>query len=445
MPAQPVDAPPATDEAATTAALPDVDVLVVGAGAAGIAAARALRHTGLSCQVLEARTRPGGRAHTDTATLGAPFDLGATWLHAAHRNPLRPLAEALGIVPFDHGLARVSACFDAGRLVGEAEMATYDAVWNDFHDRLRATPMQPGDSAAALAVRAGFGDGYWDATVAHWEGPVICAAPLSAMDARDYLDTQLEAPDLLLPEGAGTLLARLAEGLPITYGAVVARVEWGGRLMVVEGGFGRIRARAVIVTVPTAVLASGGIRFDPPLPVATEQAIHDLPLGLLTKIGLRAAGADRLDLPPFAGLERRVEREEEAAMTAIAWPFGHDHLMGFVGGTAALALAAEGPDATLAFAFEELARSFGSRATTAIRRRGALVSNWARDPFSLGAYSHALPGRAGARTVLGAPLAGGRLCFAGEACHPSLAATLGGAWESGAAAARHARLASAGG
>jgi len=423
----------------------DVDVLVVGAGAAGIAAARALRQANLTCRVLEARARPGGRAWTDSATLAAPFDLGATWLHAANRNPLRPLAEAMGMVPFDHGAHRISACFDAGQKVGAAEMAAYDAVWEGFHARLAATPVQVGDSAAALAARAGFGTGYWDATVAHWEGPVICAAPLASMDARDYLDTQLEPPDLLLPEGAGTLLARLAEGLNITYGAVVTRVEWGGAAVVAEGDFGRIRARAIIVTVPTAVLAAGAIRFDPPLPVATEQALHDLPLGLLTKIGLRAAGDDRLDLPPFAALERRVEREEEAAMTAIAWPFGHDHLMGFVGGSAAWALSAEGPDATVAFAMEELARNFGSRAAAAIRRRGALVSDWGRDPFSLGAYSHALPGRAAARGVLAAPLAEGRLCFAGEACHPSLAATLGGAWESGAAAAWHARLASAAG
>jgi monoamine oxidase len=419
--------------------LADVDVLVVGAGAAGIAAARALHRAGLTCQVLEARDRPGGRAATDTTTLGAPFDLGATWLHAANRNPLRPLAEALGAAPFNHGSARVSACFDAGQRVGPAEMAKYDATWDGFHARLKATPMRPGDSAADLAARAGFGMGYWDATVAHWEGPVICAAPLADMDARDFLDTQLEAPDLLLPGGAGALVAKLAEGLPIAFAMVVDRLEWGsGGGVVASGGFGRLAARAAIVTVPTSVLAAGAIRFDPPLPVETAQAIDDLPLGLLTKIGLRAAGADRLDLPAFAGIERRVAREYEAALTAIAWPFGHDHLMGFVGGPAAWELSNAGPEATVAFAFEELSRHFGVRAATAIRRAGALVSDWGRDPFSRGAYSHARPGRASARTTLAEPLAGGRLCFAGEACHPSLAATLGGAWETGEAAARHA-------
>ncbi|MBO1073165.1 flavin monoamine oxidase family protein [Roseomonas marmotae] len=415
-----------------------VDVLVVGAGAAGIAAARALRQAGLTCQVLEARERAGGRAATDSVTLGAPFDLGATWLHAAGRNPLRGLAEQMGMAPFDHGSARQSVCFENGQLVDAAAMAEYDAAWEGFHAKLAAMPRRPGESAAALAVRAGFGAGHWDATILHWEGPVICAAPMSAMDAADWLDTLLEPPDLLLPEGAGSLMRRLAEGLPIAYGAVVRRLDWSGPRVIAEGDFGRLEATAAIVTVPTSVLAAGAIQFNPDLPDRTAQAIHDLPLGLLTKIGLRAAGQDRLGLAPFTGIERRVARQDEAALTAIAWPFGHDHLMGFVGGPHAWALADAGPEATIDFAFEELRRNFGARATQALRRDGGLVSDWGRDPFSRGAYSHALPGRAAARAILAEPLAGGRLCFAGEACHTGLAATLGGAWETGEAAAAHA-------
>jgi monoamine oxidase len=412
------------------------DVLIIGAGAAGIAAARLLRAAGVECRVLEARGRPGGRAATDTTTLGTPFDLGATWLHAADRNPLRALAAEVGIDLFDHGAARVSACFEDGRRVGPAEMAAYDATWEGLQDRLCAVPLRTGDSAGDLAIRAGLGAGHWDATVLHWEGPVICAAPMAEMDARDYLDTQLEPPDLLPRQGAGTLLTRLAEGLPIDYGAVLTHLDWSGPRIVAEGEFGRLEAAACIVTVPTAVLAAGHLRFTPELPPETAQAIHDLPLGLLTKIGLKAAGKDRLDLPSFAGIERRVAREEEAALTAVAWPFGHDHLMGFVGGPAAWELARAGEAATVDFAFAELARNFGPRAATALRRQGALVSDWATDPFSLGAYSHARPGRAGARGILARPLAGGRLRFAGEACHPTLAATLGGAWGSGAAAAQ---------
>lgn len=413
----------------------DVDVLVIGAGAAGIAAARALHRTGRSLRVLEARDRPGGRAWTDTTTLGAPFDLGATWLHQAGENPLTALAAESA--PFDHDAVRRHACFIGSRRATEAEMADYDAAYAAFHPRLQAALAEAPAwaNAADNAPRGGF----WDATVAHWEGSVIAAAPLAAMDLRDFLETQLGGPNLLLPGGIGALLAGLADGLPISYGAVVERLRWGGAEGVVaEGGFGRIGARSAIVTLPTAVLAAGALRFDPALPVETEQAIHDLPLGLLTKLGLRAAGADRLDLEPFTGLERRVEHEDEAAMTFIAWPFGHDHLMGFVGGGAAWAMAGEGDAALVDFAFAELRRAYGGRADRAVRREGALASHWGADPFSRGAYSYARPGRAAARRVLAKPLAGGRLCFAGEACHPRFAGTVGGAWETGEAAARQA-------
>jgi monoamine oxidase len=171
-----------------------------------------------------------------------------------------------------------------------------------------------------------------------------------------------------------------------------------------------------------------------------REAIGGLPLGLLTKVAFRAAaaGADRLDLPPFGSLWRHVASTEEPAMTWHAWPFGRDHLIGFVGGRAAWELARAGSAATEAFAREELARHFGAaRIERALRWPPSVITDWGTNPFTLGAYSYARPGHAGARAALAAAsLAGGRLRFAGEACHARLAGTVAGAWESGEAAAR---------
>ncbi|MFC7608688.1 FAD-dependent oxidoreductase [Teichococcus aestuarii] len=114
--------------------------------------------------------------------------------------------------------------------------------------------------------------------------------------------------------------------------------------------------------------------------------------------------------------------------------------MGFLGGPAAWEASREGPAALEALARAELRAAFGPRADAALRGAPVLASDWGNDPYARGAYSHARPGRAAARRILGTPLAGGRLCFAGEACHPRLAATVGGAWESGEWAA-HAALA----
>jgi monoamine oxidase len=168
-----------------------------------------------------------------------------------------------------------------------------------------------------------------------------------------------------------------------------------------------------------------------------QAAIGGLPLGLLSKVALRAAGADRLGLPAFARLARQVEGPVDRPMSWMLWPFGRGHAIGFIGGEAAWALAREGPAAAEAYARAELARYFGPKAVSRAFAPGAVVTRWAEDPLFLGAYSHALPGQAGARAVLaGAVLAGGRLRFAGEACHTRYAGTVGGAWDSGAQAAR---------
>lgn len=414
--------------------LPDnPDVLVIGAGAAGIAAARALMAAGRRVLVLEARPRPGGRAATDHS-LGAPFDLGAAWLHVADRNPLVPLAGELGVRLVDSDAVRQETTFIGERRATPEELAEYEAAWQAFARAIidRAAAGGPDVGVAAVAPSGG----PWDATVAAWQGPIISAWELDTMSLQDFAANSLEGRNLLPDGGLGALVVRLAEGLPIRCGAVVERLRWGGQEAVAEGAFGTLRARAVICTLPTAVLLEGPLRFDPPLPAEVLQAASDLPLGAVAKVGLRAAGSDRLGLPDFASVDRQVA-PGETLVTMNFWAFGRDHVTCYLGGAAAAALEREGDAALEAFAREEVARRFGARART-VFRPGALVTRWLRDPFSRGVYSHARIGRAAARQVLAAPLAGGRLCLAGEACHPTLSGTVGGAWLTGEAAARHA-------
>lgn len=417
----------------------DADILVIGAGAAGIAAARAARAAGRRVQVLEARPRLGGRALTDGA-LGVPFDLGATWLHDAARNPLVDLARALGVALTDSDAARQEVSFVDGRRATAAEIAAYDAAWAAFEPAIATRAAAPGpDIPAADAAPRG---GPWDATVAAWQGEVIAAWPLGAMSLRDFAANLLGGANLLPAGGLGALLARLGAGLPVTLGSPVTRLSWGGREAVAEGPFGTLRARAVICTIPTSLLAGEAIRFDPPLPLAVQQAAHDLPLGAAIKLGLRAVGEDRLGLPAHASTDRQV-REDEALVPITFWPQGQPMASAWIGGPLAAELEHKGPAAAEALVRAEIAARLGSDAPRAFRP-GASVSAWRSDPWSRGVYSHARIGAAGARAVLAAPLAEGRLCFAGEACHTGgLAATVGGAWLSGEAAAIHAMTASA--
>lgn len=414
-------------------------MIVIGAGAAGIAAARLLLAAGRSVAVLEARPRVGGRAVTDTVRLGAPFDLGAAWLHNADDNPLRPLALAAGFALADSDALRQEQTRIGDRVATAAEAAAYGAAWQAQEARIAARATAGGaDISVAEAAAL---EGPWAATIAAWQGDIISAAPLDRISLQDFHATALDGRNLMPEPGFGTLLARLAEGLPVRLDAAVTRLAWGGRQVVAEGGFGTLRARAAVVTLPTALLAAEALRFDPPLPPAVLQAAADLPLGAVAKVGFRACGEARLGLPAFSSVDRQIG-PGEALVAMSAWPFGRPILTCHVGGDAAAALEMEGDAALESFMRAELARRFGAAAPAALRP-APIVTAWRRDPWSRGVYSHARIGRAAARGVLAQPLAGGRLCLAGEACDARLAGTVGGAWRSGEAAAR-AALASLG-
>ncbi|MBP0465062.1 FAD-dependent oxidoreductase [Roseomonas sp. PWR1] len=410
----------------------DPDVLVIGAGCAGIAAARSLAARGRSCLVLEGGPRVGGRAFTETASLGLPFDHGASWLHQADENPLTPLARAMGVEMLDHDSLRDRRLFTDGRLATHDERRDYataeDAFWAAID--AAASDGRPDRPAAEAAPRGG----RWDATVAHWEGAQICAAELSRMSLRDFASTALDGPNMILREGVGGLVTRLAQGLPVRLDARVDRLRWGARGVVAEGAFGTVAARAAIVTVSTGVLAAGGIAFDPPLPATTRDAILALPLGLLTKVAFRADDPALPDLPPFASLRRAVAHAHDRPMSFVSRPFGDPVLVAFCGGARAWEMAGD-PARADAEARAEAATIFGTQGAAALGR--ATVTRWAEDPLFRGAYSHAVPGAQTARAALAAPLGDGRLVFAGEACHPRFAATVAGAWLSGEAAAQH--------
>jgi monoamine oxidase len=330
------------------------------------------------------------------------------------------------------------------RWASEAEMRDYGEAERAWHGAVTLAGARPGNGKAISLAEAAPRGGFWDATLTHWEGPVIAAAEAADVDLADYLGTLLSGTNLLPREGCGHLLSVLAAGLPITLAAPVGRLDWGGRRVRAEGPFGAVEAGAAVVTVSTGVLAGGGIAFSPELPDTTLGAVHDLPMGLLSKVGIRAAGEDRLDIPVFGGIERQLEPGERA-MTFVCWPFGRDHVQGFAGGALAWEAARAGDAALVDLAFSELRRIYGGRADRALRRRDAVVSGWGTDPYARGAYAAARPGRGGARAALSAPLGGGRLMLAGEACHATLAGTLAGAWLSGQSAARQAMGALRGG
>jgi monoamine oxidase len=411
----------------------ETDVIIIGAGVAGLAAAAALRRAGRRCVVLEASGRAGGRAWTVAVGEDA-FDLGATWLHDADRNALRTLAEAAGDALLDADGPRRRIMMVEGRPATAAEEAGYWRAAEAFDRTCHARAAEEPDVAVAEALAGLRGDPWMD-TIETWEAAQISAADPRRFSVRDWSANDLMGRNLWVPGGIGALVQRRLAPLAgeIRFGTPATRVAWGGPGVRVETPRGTLQAQGCIVTVSVGVLSAGGIGFDPPLPASHQDAIAGLPMGLLTKVALEVPGGERLGIEPGTVVRRRLARSLEPVMSFHFWPHGAGHIAGFVGGPTAWDLARAGEGATKAFARRQLEQAIGA---AAVAKVGAItVSPWGNDPLYRGAYTYAVPGQAGARGVLGTPL-DGRLVFAGEAvCTDGLAGTVGGSFLSGERAA----------
>lgn len=403
------------------------DVAIVGAGVAGLAAARALDGRGLRVVVLEASARIGGRAHSIVSPDlgGAMFDRGASWLHAAERNPLTPIARAAGIA------LRRSDPDAAWRLrVGDhdatpAEHDGRERTEARYGELIEAALADGGDVAMADAV-APIADDPWLGSVETFACRLIAAADPRLLSARDWRDNELDGSNLLPDGGVGGLVVRCLGRDDVRLGTAVSRIEWDGAVAL-HTPAGMVRARAAIVTVSTGVLRSWAWE----LPTAHREALDALPMGLLTKVAIADPRQTRFGLAPGGGIGGQVSPRHAPGMSFLADPNG-GHVVGFVGGDTAEALSRDGIEATAAFAVERLRALLGERVAVG----EVVVADWLADPFHRGAYAYARVGHAAARKALGEPWAGGRLIYAGEAvAADGLAGTVGGAYASGVAAA----------
>lgn len=399
----------------------NLDCIVIGAGMAGLAATRRLVEAGRAVLLLEARERIGGRAWT-FASEGMGIDLGCHWWHSADINPLVGIARTLGFTVVENPV-RWGQPFTEKKL--GARYAAYRDAWERLYEALEARL----DSGADCAI----GDLMSDA--GEWRAPLSAALSWSSgalpeqLSAIDYARAGSTDVNWHDPKGLGAMVAAYGAGLPVRLGAPVERIALtrGGAL--VEGPAGRLKARAVVVTLPTALLAKGRVAFEPGLPDEKRQALEDLPLGVNEKIFFKVEGQ------PFgsaAEFQANLTFDRVDCAHFHMHEFGRPTLEGYYGGPLAAALAAAGPEAFAANALEELAREFGSG--LAKHLTPLVATGWSQDRWSDGGYSYARPGAADARARLARPVEG-RLFFAGEATSVSDPATCHGAYASGLRAA----------
>jgi monoamine oxidase len=260
-------------------------------------------------------------------------------------------------------------------------------------------------------------------------GPFGCGKGLDEVSAADFAKSLERDVDAFCRQGLGTLVAKLADGLPVQLSTPATKILTTRRGVDVELARGQLTARAVIITASTGVLAAGKIKFDPDLSKRYVDAISKLTLGSYDHVAVELGG-NPLELQSDDLVFEKAAGPRTAAL--LANMSGSTLCLIEVGGSFGKALAAEGDAAMVAFAVGWLADIFGPDVKKAVKR--TQTTHWSREPWALGAFSSAAPGWQPARRVLMEPIRD-RIYFAGEAVHETLWGTVGGAWESGERAA----------
>lgn len=402
----------------------EVDVVIIGAGAAGIAAARRIAAAGRRFALIEAADRIGGRCITDTAHFGVPFDRGAHWIHLPDSNPLAQLAAKTGMEVYP--ASRGQKLRIGRRNAREGELEDFLAALFRSKRAIAEAARGKTDSPAWRALPKDLGD--WRPVVEFVLGPYSAAKDLAEISAMDFARADERDIGAFCRQGFGALLAKLADNVPVRLNTPATRIEWLKGLEV-ETAKGQLRARAAIVTASAGVLAAGKIKFVPELPKRQLDAINRLALGSYDHIALELPGN-----PLGLSRDDLVFDKSDGARTAalLANVAGSNLCTVDIAGRFGRELAGQGEKAMVAFATEWLGELFGTEVRNAVKRTA--VTRWNNAPWTLGAFAAAAPGGETARKVLAEPIRE-RVWFAGDAVHETLWGTVGGAWESGTRAA----------
>jgi len=401
----------------------EVDAVIIGAGAAGIAAARRIAAAGRRYVMIEAGDRIGGRCITDTRTFGVPFDRGAHWIHFPASNPVTRLAPRGGLEIYPAPQSQKVRIGLRNAREGELEDFLSAQVRTT---RAIADAARKGDTPCAQALPNDLGD--WRPTVEFVLGPFFCGKDLAQVSAADFAHAPERRGDAFCRQGFGALLASLGTGLTVQLGMPARAIDLSSGIAV-ETPKGTIAAHTAIVTVSTNVIASGRIRFTPELPRRFADACNSLSLGSYDHIALELTGNPLGLESDDLVFEKSSNRQTGAILGNVS---GTSLCLVEVAGTAGRELAAQGEAAMADFAANWLAKLYGAEVKKAVSR--ASVTRWNADPRFLGAMSAAAPGAQAARRVLLDPIHDA-VWYAGEAAHERLWGTVGGAWESGERAA----------
>lgn len=415
-------------------------VIVVGAGIAGVAAARELTAKGFDVVVLEARDRIGGRIWTDRS-LSVPVDLGAASIELAKSNPLTPLARQwqIPVRPIDYGSVAVYEA-DAGRIDDEEAAEIADRLedlitvgWRRAKREAESGKAAPVQSVGQFLRQRKFVPDLSTerGRAERWAiGVQTCEYGAEPDDlSLAWFDGGFDEDwdDLLVVGGFDRIVEHLAQGLDIRLGHEVSRIEYGDDRVRVVCPQGTFEAGRAIVTLPLGVLQSGMVEFSPALPEKKRVALRRLAMGSAEKIVLEYAEAFWPRDVDFLGYASRQPGEFPQFLSLMA-ATGSPVLSATTAGEHARFLLSLSTEEALGQVHRALDAMFGRPTPRPVAYR---VTRWGGDRFARGAYSYVPVGASEDDYIALAEPVGERLFFAGEATSHQHPSTVHGAYFSG--------------
>ena len=396
------------------------DIVIVGAGAAGISAGHTLAGKGYDIAILEASNRIGGRVWTDQETFSTPCDMGAHWLHYDSDNFYKNYGERNGFDIYPDNLK--VALYNHGQIVENGAELIPELL--GLMDQAIQESADTGIDVSMADATENF-DHPMSSIARFILGPWTMGKELEKLSVLDYASMK-DSIDWYCKEGFGTLVAHYGSKLPVSLDTIVEAIDWRGNDLRISTNRGNIRSKAVIVTVSTGVLASDAIKFNPALPAEKLESFDSISMGCYEHIWLEFS-------TPIAGLKPdtyilNFTDEPDSTFGASANASGSTLTYFDVGGQIADELSRHSKADRVNFALDRLRSIFGSEIDQTFVKGSA--SSWATDPLTVGSYASAQPGAFNRRDVLREPIAD-RIFFAGEACHQTMFASVAGAHLSG--------------
>ena len=403
------------------------EVAIVGAGVAGLAAAKILKQHNVPFQLLEASHRIGGRAYSERLSNNSWFDLGCSYLHNGMINPFVSLANTLKFpIDFNNGNlfnSNKTHYFLDGKKIELGVPNPFDRSHNNLLEAI-----QNSHTDKALSEAMDINDPYF---------PIYChlSASLNAADpdlvsSKDYKASIYDGPDYPIPNGLGNLVKEWGKNINVSLNTIVREINWDGALIKLKTTKGCIFAKRVILTVSTGVLTGRDIEFNPSLPKEILIALDNLPMGTLNKIGIcfKKQFFSQQEQGWYISWPNNKNITEQDIGSFQVSTSGPQNVVVFVGGRFAKWLEDRGTKVMLDYAISKIENVFGNECTEKIQN--TITTAWASEPLTKGSYSYAVPGQSESRKKLSNTV-DKKIHFAGEATEPKHFGTIHGAYFSG--------------